>query len=60
MTTKSDVYSFGVVLLELATGLRALESLADGTKQNLVEAVRTVPFFRVALAIKSVLYIFYF
>ncbi|GAQ89901.1 Serine-threonine/tyrosine-protein kinase catalytic domain containing protein [Klebsormidium nitens] len=39
VTTKSDVYSFGVVLLELATGLRALESLADGGKQNLVEAV---------------------
>lgn len=37
VTTKNDVYSFGVVLLELATGLRALENLPD--KQNLAEAV---------------------
>ncbi|GAQ87130.1 Putative serine-threonine/tyrosine-protein kinase catalytic domain containing protein [Klebsormidium nitens] len=37
VTPKSDVFSFGVVLLEIASGFRAIEVAADGSKQNLVE-----------------------
>ncbi|KAI3725724.1 hypothetical protein L1987_65516 [Smallanthus sonchifolius] len=34
---KSDVYGFGVVLLEIMTGLRALDSKRTGPQSNLVE-----------------------
>ncbi|GJW14077.1 probable serine/threonine-protein kinase PIX13 [Tanacetum coccineum] len=34
---KSDVYGFGVVLLEMMTGLRALDSRRSGPQHNLVE-----------------------
>ncbi|KAD4586439.1 hypothetical protein R6Q59_035226 [Mikania micrantha] len=34
---KSDVYGFGVVLLELMTGLRALDTKRPGPQHNLVE-----------------------
>ncbi|KAG2694244.1 hypothetical protein I3760_08G132800 [Carya illinoinensis] len=34
---KSDVYGFGVVLLEILTGLRALDTKRPGGQQNLVE-----------------------
>ncbi|KAK1432457.1 hypothetical protein QVD17_09354 [Tagetes erecta] len=34
---KSDVYGFGVVLLELMTGLRALDTKRPGPQSNLVE-----------------------
>ncbi|KAF5791140.1 putative transferase, protein kinase RLK-Pelle-RLCK-VIIa-2 family [Helianthus annuus] len=34
---KSDVYGFGVVLLELMTGLRALDTKRPGPQTNLVE-----------------------
>ncbi|XP_031492416.1 probable serine/threonine-protein kinase PBL15 [Nymphaea colorata] len=37
LTAKSDVYSFGVVLLELLTGLRAMDKNRHGRQQNLVE-----------------------
>ncbi|GAQ86447.1 Protein kinase superfamily protein [Klebsormidium nitens] len=39
VTKKSDVYSFGVVLLELLTGRRAVETMPDGGRSNLVDAV---------------------
>lgn len=39
VTRMSDVYSFGVVLLELVTGRRAVETMANGTRCNLVDAV---------------------
>ncbi|KAJ0900703.1 putative protein kinase RLK-Pelle-RLCK-VIIa-2 family [Helianthus annuus] len=41
---KSDVYGFGVVMLELITGLRALDPRRQGAKVNLVEWAR--PFLR--------------
>ncbi|KAJ0718359.1 putative protein kinase RLK-Pelle-RLCK-VIIa-2 family [Helianthus annuus] len=41
---KSDVYGFGVVMLELRTGLRALDPRRQGAKVNLVEWAR--PFLR--------------
>ncbi|XP_075486401.1 putative serine/threonine-protein kinase PIX13 [Primulina tabacum] len=34
---KSDVYGFGVVLLEMLTGLRALDTRRPGDQKNLVE-----------------------
>lgn len=34
---KSDVYGFGVVLLELLTGLRALDTKRPGGQHNLVD-----------------------
>ncbi|XP_027076303.1 probable serine/threonine-protein kinase PIX13 [Coffea arabica] len=34
---KSDVYGFGVVLLEMLTGLRALDTRRPGGQQNLVD-----------------------
>lgn len=34
---KSDVYGFGVVLLEIMTGLRALDTKRSGPQHNLVE-----------------------
>ncbi|KAF3775288.1 Serine/threonine-protein kinase [Nymphaea thermarum] len=37
LTAKSDVYSFGVVLLELLTGLRAMDKKRPHRQQNLVE-----------------------
>lgn len=40
LTAKSDVYSFGVVLLELLTGLRAMDKNRHGRQQNLVEWTR--------------------
>lgn len=33
---KSDVYGFGVVLLEMLTGLRALDTKRPSTQQNLI------------------------
>lgn len=33
---KSDVYGFGVVLLEMLTGLRALDTKRPGREQNLI------------------------
>lgn len=37
---KSDVYGFGVVLLEILTGLRALDTKRPSAEQNLVEWLR--------------------
>ncbi|KAL2457661.1 Protein kinase superfamily protein [Forsythia ovata] len=37
---KSDVYGFGVVLLEMLTGLRALDTKRPNGKQNLVDWVK--------------------
>ncbi|KAG2695186.1 hypothetical protein I3760_07G003200 [Carya illinoinensis] len=37
---KSDVYGFGVVLLEILTGLRALDTKRPSGQQNLVEWLR--------------------
>ncbi|XAR50073.1 Non-specific serine/threonine protein kinase [Bertholletia excelsa] len=37
LTTSCDVYSFGVVLLELLTGLRAVDKTKVGVEQKLVE-----------------------
>lgn len=37
---KSDVYGFGVVLLEMLTGLRALDTHRPSGQQNLVEWTR--------------------
>ncbi|KAI3784417.1 hypothetical protein L1987_43516 [Smallanthus sonchifolius] len=37
---KSDVYGFGVVLLEIMTGLRALDTKRTGPQSNLVEWAR--------------------
>lgn len=39
---KSDVYGFGVVLLEIMTGLRALDTKRPNGEQNLVEWLRPV------------------
>lgn len=38
LTIKSDIYSYGVVLLELITGLRAID-IIDGRERRLVEWV---------------------
>jgi serine/threonine protein kinase len=40
LTVKSDVYGFGVVLLELLTGVRALDRNRPAHQQNLVEWAR--------------------
>nr|GEX13283.1 probable serine/threonine-protein kinase PIX13 [Tanacetum cinerariifolium] len=37
---KSDVYGFGVVMLEIITGLRALDAQRHAMKQNLVDWVK--------------------
>jgi len=37
---KSDVYGFGVVLLEMLTGLQALDNTRPSGQQNLVEWAR--------------------
>ncbi|KAJ8450787.1 hypothetical protein Cgig2_032412 [Carnegiea gigantea] len=37
---KSDVYGFGVVLVELLTGLRALDTTRPSGKENLVEWIK--------------------
>jgi serine/threonine protein kinase len=37
---KSDVYGFGVVLLEMLTGLKALDLKRPTEKQNLVEWIK--------------------
>lgn len=39
LTVKSDVYSFGVVLLELITGLRAVDQNRPHAERNLVSWV---------------------
>lgn len=39
---RSDVYGFGVVLLELLTGLRALDPTRPSAQQNLVEWAKPV------------------
>ncbi|KAI4365913.1 hypothetical protein MLD38_021852 [Melastoma candidum] len=40
LTSRCDVYSFGVVLLELLSGLRAVDKTKVGVEQNLVEWAR--------------------
>ncbi|PIM99449.1 Serine/threonine protein kinase [Handroanthus impetiginosus] len=40
LTAKSDVYSFGVVLVEMLTGLRALDKTRPARQQNLVGWVK--------------------
>ncbi|XP_039119622.1 serine/threonine-protein kinase PBS1-like [Dioscorea cayenensis subsp. rotundata] len=42
LTVKSDVYSFGVVLLELITGLRAVDQNRPHAERNLVSWARTM------------------
>lgn len=37
---KSDVYGFGVVLVEMLTGLRALDTNRPSSQQNLVEWIK--------------------
>ena len=37
---KSDVYSFGVVLVEILTGLRALDTNRPSGKHNLVDWIK--------------------
>eukprot|EP00850_Spirogloea_muscicola_P017911 SM000158S02043 [mRNA] locus=s158:225833:228281:- [translate_table: standard] len=39
LTSKSDVYSFGVVLLEILTGLQAVDTRRPRNEQNLVDWV---------------------
>ena len=39
---KSDVYGFGVVLLEILTGLRALDTKRPGGQQNLVDWLKPI------------------
>lgn len=39
---RSDVYGFGVVLLEILTGLRALDPTRPSAQQNLVEWAKPV------------------
>ncbi|KAE9606589.1 putative transferase, protein kinase RLK-Pelle-RLCK-VIIa-2 family [Lupinus albus] len=50
---KSDVYGFGVVLLEIMTGLRAIDIKRPKAEQNLVEWIK--PFLYKKREIKSIM-----
>ncbi|CAL0331968.1 unnamed protein product [Lupinus luteus] len=50
---KSDVYGFGVVLLEMMTGLRAIDIKRPTSQQNLVEWIK--PFLHKKREIKSIM-----
>ncbi|KAF3780800.1 Serine/threonine-protein kinase [Nymphaea thermarum] len=53
LTAKSDVYSFGVVLLELLTGLRAMDKNRHGRQQNLVDWKRPYLLYLCAILVFS-------
>ncbi|KAL8034817.1 hypothetical protein ABFS82_12G054300 [Erythranthe guttata] len=50
---KSDVYGFGVVLLEMLTGLRALDTTRPSNRHNLVEWVK--PFLSQKRRLKTIM-----